>query len=120
MIKGAVFLFVMAGAAAAVLPGEAAQAEPRAARCVVEGRQTIPYDGPCLFETGRRGSFTIWRGGGRSFIGHVTSVSLEVTRQGAGEVRGLVGGVNTRWGGATRSKRDRACWIGADFRVCAY
>jgi hypothetical protein len=29
-------------------------------------------------------------------------------------------GINSRWGRAIRSRRDRACWVGEDFTICAY
>lgn len=35
-------------------------------------------------------------------------------------VRGLTSeGINSRWGEAKRSKKDKSCWIGEDFKICA-
>jgi hypothetical protein len=115
MIAAAIF-----GTAALGIGLESAEASERAARCVVEGRQTSPYDGPCLFQASRGGSFTIDPPRGRTFIGDVTTISVGITGRGVAEVRGLVGGVNSRWGRAVRSTRQPACWVGEDFRVCAY
>lgn len=120
MNKIGLLLAAIASAGAASLAAAPAEARQRAARCVVEGRQTIPYNGPCLFEAAPGGSFTIDPPRGRNFVGDVTTVSVAVTSRGVAEVRGLVGGVNSRWGRAVRSSRQPACWIGEDFRVCAY
>lgn len=111
----------LAGTVGAVGMAEPAQARQRLARCVVETSQTIAYRGPCLFQADRGGSFTIDPPRGRRFGGDITSISLTVTGRGVGQVRGLTtDGVNSRWGRAARSSRNAACWIGADFRVCAY
>jgi hypothetical protein len=46
---------------------------------------------------------------------------VQIVQPGVAEVRGLTrAGINSRWGSAQRSKRDRACWRGSDFWVCAY
>lgn len=111
---------LLAAVAAAGVTSSPAEARDRLARCVVETRQTIPYDGPCLFRAERGGSFLIDPPRGRTFLGDVSTISLAVTSRGVGEVRGLVGGVNSRWGPAVRSSRRPACWIGEDFKICAY
>ncbi len=117
-----IYLMALAagGSLAAVAGAAPAAAAEKAARCVVETRQTIPYDGPCLFAAERGGSFTIDPPRGRNFVGDVTTISVAVVSRGVGEVRGLVGGTNTRWGRAVRSSRQPACWVGEDFKVCAY
>lgn len=28
--------------------------------------------------------------------------------------------MNSRWGEAKRSSQDKACWVGGDFKVCAW
>lgn len=111
----------MAGALGLGGTAAPAQAGQRLARCTIETPQTRPYRGPCLFQASRNGSFTIDPPRGRRFVGDVTSISLSVTARGVGEVRGVTtGGINSRWGRAARSSRDAACWVGSDFRVCAY
>jgi len=103
-----------------VLPASA-NAQGRAARCVVSGNGAPAYRGPCRFIAERGGSFSVAPQGAKSFPGGVTSVSVFVTETGVAEVRGLTArGVNSRWGTAVRSRRDRACWEGPDFSVCAY
>lgn len=111
----------LAGALAGLGTAGEAGAAQRMARCVVQAPQTVTYRGPCRFAATRNGSFTIDPPRGRRFTGGVTSISLSVTGRGVGEVRGLTkDGINSRWGRAARSSRDRACWVGADFRLCAY
>jgi len=111
-----------AGAAAALcLFAAAVSAKPRAARCVLSGGAETPYSGPCLFAAEKGGSFTVTPAGRRTFMGDVAGVSVYVAGDGSAEIRGLTrDGVNSRWGEARRSRRDRACWQGSDFKVCVY
>ena len=52
--------------------------------------------------------------------GEILDVSVFIVAPGEAEVRGLtVHGINSRWGPAKRSTQDAACWMGADFRICA-
>jgi hypothetical protein len=98
----------------------AAEAKPRSARCVIDAAGAPRWSGACGFEAERGGSFTITPSRG-SFQNGVASISLAIVRPGVGDVRGLTSaGVNSRWGEALRSPRDRACWIGADFSLCVY
>lgn len=115
-------LALAAGASLAALATPAsADAQGRAARCVISGNGAPAYRGPCRFVADRGGSFSVTPPGAKSFPGGVSSVSVFVTETGVAEVRGLTArGVNSRWGTAVRSRRDRACWEGADFSVCAY
>lgn len=98
-------------------------AEARDARCRIfqDGRMTL--DRICDFQPdGRNGSFSLTGRGGRgSLLPGISIVSVSVIEPGIAEVRGLTrGGINSRWGEARRSSRDRACWDGAGFRVCVY
>ena len=97
-----------------------AQAKPRPARCVIDAAGAPRWSGPCQFQAERGGSFTITPVRG-AFQNGVSSIGLAIVRPGLAEVRGLTrAGVNSRWGEARRSPRDRACWIGADFSLCVY
>ena len=110
-----------ASAAALAAPATAAQPRERAARCVITAPQVTPYRGACRFQPLGGGSFALRPAGRRFLVGDVTDVTVEVVRRGAAEVRGLTsGGINSRWGSATRSQRDGACWVGSDFTICAY
>ncbi len=110
------------GAPAALAAGAALAApQPKAARCVIESAGAPAYRGPCLVRSKRGGSFVVTRGRRQSFPNGVGSISLDVVEAGLGEVRGLTReGINSRWGSARRDSRDRACWAGADFRICVY
>lgn len=68
------------------------------------------------------GTFSVQMPGGNDGIAAgTTNVSVAVIAPGEAEVRGLTrDGINSRWGSATRSREDPACWVGSDFRVCAY
>lgn len=110
-----------AAALSALALAATADAQPRRARCVINSSGAPAYSGPCRFQSEARGSFTVTPASGRSFAGGVTSISVAMAGRGTAEVRGLTrDGINSRWGTATRSRRDRACWVGEDFSVCAY
>ena len=97
-----------------------AEAKPRPARCVIDAAGAPRWSGACRFDAERGGSFTIAPPRGH-FQNRVTSISVSILRPGLAEVRGLThAGVNSRWGQARRSPRDRACWVGSDFSVCVY
>lgn len=94
------------------------QAMARSARCALSG--AVRYQGKCEF-TNEGASFSLSPMGRSSFPGGINPVSVAVVSPGVAEVRGLTrDGVNSRWGVARRSKRDPACWMGNDFRICAY
>jgi hypothetical protein len=106
--------------AATALAAVPATAKPRAARCVIDAAGAPRWSGSCQFQAERGGSFTVTPPRG-SFQNGVSAISVAIVRPGLAEVRGLTrSGVNSRWGEATRSRRDRACWVGSDFSVCVY
>jgi len=88
------------------------------ARCKIGPKK---YTGPCVFRAEENGSFSISRRDQSEIFSNVTVVTVSIVETGKAEVRGLTTeGVNSRWGMATRSEDDRACWSGTDFEVCAY
>ncbi|MDP8912347.1 MAG: hypothetical protein M3N39_02075 [Pseudomonadota bacterium] len=112
---------MLATLALLIIPDGAAEARPREARCLVKAAGAPDYRGPCRFSPEKRGSFTIVPGGRRAFGNGITSISAWMVSPGVAEVRGLTReGVNSRWGEARRSRRDRACWLGSDFSICVY
>ncbi|MCW3847135.1 hypothetical protein OF829_07775 [Sphingomonas sp. LB-2] len=95
----------------------------KAARCSIWMRNAIQYDGPCQFEAERGGSFSLsfpYASGDLSGLG-IGEIFVLITARGVAVVSdsGPDGHVSN-WGPARRSRRDRACWEGRDFRVCAY
>ena len=106
-------------AATAFIVAEA-EAKPRPARCVIDAAGASRWSGACQFDAERGGSFTITPPRGH-FQNRVTSISVSIVRPGLAEVRGVThAGINSRWGEARRSPRDRACWVGSDFSICVY
>lgn len=98
-----------------------AEAKSRMARCAIASAGQKPFSGPCRFTPEAKGSFSVAPVGRKSFSPDVTSISVYLTEPNVAEVSGLTGaGINSRWGTARRSRRDRACWAGADFSVCVY
>lgn len=91
------------------------------ARCVVAEAGRTTFDGPCDFrQFGGDGSFTITSLKSNLIAGR-SVISVTIVSPGVAEVRGVTpAGINSRWGAAQRSNRDRACWLGDDFRICAY
>jgi hypothetical protein len=92
----------------------------RPARCVVTSAGEPAWRGPCDFIPDGGGSFAIQPARGR-FPDGIGMISVSIISPGVAEVRGLTpDGINSRWGEARRSARDRACWTGSDFSVCVY
>lgn len=99
----------------------ATAAEARPARCVIASAGAPTYRGPCEFTPDRGGSFAVSPGRVANFPNGISIISLFIISPGVGEVRGLTRqGINSRWGEARRSRRDPACWVGADFSLCVY
>ncbi|WP_051279610.1 hypothetical protein [Hellea balneolensis] len=94
------------------------RAGEKMAKCVIGPDR---YEGPCVFLPEKGGAFSISRRNESPLYAEVTIVTVAVTEPGKAQVYGLTtAGNNSRWGEATRSEDDKACWIGADFEVCAY
>lgn len=111
-------LLIAAGAIFAAAP---AAAKP--ARCVITSENRPMYTGPCefKFDSASRGSFWVEGRSGKPLTRTIASVSVTLVDPATAEVSGsIVGGNTSRWGPATRSPKDKACWVGADFKVCAY
>jgi hypothetical protein len=111
----------LAIAGLAIAAGLAAMpASAKTARCVIRS-EGGSYRGPCSYSVQRGGTFTVKPIGRRFLMPGVMMVTVFVDRDGYADVSGLTGaGVNSRWGQATRSRRDTACWVGDGFSVCAY
>lgn len=108
-------------APAILLAAPQAAAKSKLASCRIVSEGAVKFRGRCGFTAGRGGSFRLGPARGRGpLYGSILSISVTIVSRGVAEVRGLTrGGINSRWGRATRSKRDRACWVGRGFRICA-
>ncbi len=91
-------------------------------RCVItSGESANVSDVPCLFLPSGGGSFSIQSADGSTIVNDVQIISVSIIEEGEAEVRGLTrDGINARWGAATRSDSEPACWAGEDFEVCAF
>ena len=48
-------------------------------------------------------------------------ITVTILEPGVAEVAGLTEfGISSRWGRATRTAPDSACWRGTGFEICAY
>ena len=108
-----------------VAPRETEEVAPRdteeVAQCLIKQSGVTTYAGDCAFHLERGGSFSIRRWDDEPIQPGVTDISVSIVSPGVAEVRGLTtDGVNSRWGAATRSTVDGACWTGSDFEICAY
>jgi hypothetical protein len=102
--------------------GAAAESKSRLVDCRIESEGKVQVKGKCRFTPDEGGSFTLEHADPKRtlFFGQIMSVTVSVISPGIAEVRGLTRqGINSRWGEARRSNDDRACWQGADFKICA-
>ena len=98
-------------------------AADRIVKCQIDSDTKTTYQGKCLFLPEEKGSFTLANPADRQkrLYGDIEMVSVYIVENGVAEVSGLVkGGINSRWGTAKRSSKDKACWEGSDFKVCAW
>ncbi len=97
-------------------------AQAKSARCVITSASGPVYSGPCIFTPEGKGGFTLTSVRPQGHLGEtLVAVTVEVTGPGEAFVRGMEEGYpNSAWGDAKRSRQDPACWVGADFRICAY
>ena len=98
-----------------------AHSRGRLAHCHVETAGKVEMSGTCRFTSEKDGSFALANAyRDKPLFGNILTVSASIVVTDVAEVRGLtVRGNNSRWGTARRSTRDRACWEGSDFRICA-
>ena len=100
-------------------PPPATASEPTV-RCVLGNGNTEVFDGKCIFIRDGYGSFAIMTPNNDYIMG-ASPISVRITKPGHAEVRGLTAyGINSRWGPAKRSEKDKACWLGDGFSICVY
>jgi hypothetical protein len=97
-------------------------ASGKVVKCAVESNGQPAFHGKCLFTREEGGSFSLSSADkSKTILEGITDVSVYITEKGVAEVQGLTtDGINSRWGQAKRSTKDRACWVGSDFKVCAW
>ena len=97
-----------------------ATAAPKSAVCQIDegGRQL--YKGKCLFEAQGGGSFYVSHPSFAHKVG-VEGLMVIVERKNQAVVQATrVGGGGSIWGEASRSQTQKACWVGNDFKICAW
>ncbi|MFK5976735.1 MAG: hypothetical protein QM493_09530 [Sulfurovum sp.] len=99
-----------------------AMARDRIVKCKITSANQTLYKGKCKFMPDGGGSFTLAHPRrDMDLTRNIMMVSVSVLGGGYAEVRGLTtSGNNSRWGEARRSSRDRACWKGDQFQICAW
>lgn len=114
--------FLITVATILLLTTNLATAKDRIVKCKIDsGNQTI-YEGKCAFIPDTKGSFGLSNPvKNQPLTDTISMVSVMIIEKGVAEVRGLTSdGINSRWGEAKRSAKDKACWEGVDFKVCAW
>ncbi|MCP4934482.1 MAG: hypothetical protein GY927_09830 [bacterium] len=94
----------------------------RNAKCLITSGNSTQFRRVCDFQAEPNGSFSLTntKKSGR-FFGDTVVVSVTVLSKNRADIRGLTkSGINSRWGSVKRSRKDRACWVGSDFKICAW
>jgi hypothetical protein len=109
-------MLVLALAVSQTIAGE------RIVKCQIDSNNQTVYKGQCVFIPDTGGSFALSNPEKeKPLTDSITIISVSIIEKGVAEVRGLTtDGINSRWGEAKRSKKDKACWVGEDFKVCAW
>jgi hypothetical protein len=96
-------------------------AADRIVRCEISSENKTAFKGKCVFSPEEKGSFSLSNiKKQKPLYPGISVVSVTIIEPGVAEVRGLTSdGINSRWGEAKRSEKDKACWVGEDFKVCA-
>ena len=111
LLVGLIILFAIA---------TTAHAADRTAKCEIKSGAEQVFNGKCKFMPEAGGSFSLSNFTEKPLFEEVVIVSVTIVGKGIAEVRGLTtSGNNSRWGEAKRSVKDPACWVGADFKICA-
>jgi hypothetical protein len=110
---------------AALLASAATAAGPvRTVRCDIWQRNAIQYDGPCSLRPEGGGSFSLTFPHSEEAESleqyHVTRIRVRLVRPRVAQVSEPDRRADPSWGRAIRSRRDRACWEGDYWHVCAY
>lgn len=111
---------LLAAALPLAMQAGAALAVEREARCVITSRNAPTWRGPCLFSSGRGGSFALSGVDGGDLNG-MSDFALRVTSPGVGRASYMMmSGRHEDGGILRRSRRDRACWVARDYSICVY
>lgn len=89
--------------------------------CEITSSNKVVFKGKCLFLLEHGGTFSLSAlDKNKPLFDDILVVSVSILKKDTAEVRGLTSsGINSRWGEAVRSKKNKACWMGSDFKICA-
>lgn len=95
-------------------------AQSKTATCQIDDGGSTVFKGKCIFTPQGNGSFYLSGKNLSETIG-VDGLMVEVEQTNVAIVQAtLLRGGATTWGQAVRSKHQKACWVGQDFKVCAW
>ncbi len=119
-MKNRFFYLVAAG----LLGGAFFSASPamaRKAHCLITSGPVTQFRGVCDFRGQADGSFSLTAAKSSPFLENTIMISVQMISKGRADVRGLTkSGINSRWGMVRRSRKNPACWLGSDFKICAW
>lgn len=102
------------------LSSSSAFAQSKTVTCQVDDAETTVFKGKCVFTPQGNGSFYLSGKNLSQTMGiDGLMVYVEQTNVATVQATTLRGGAST-WGQAIRSQHQRACWVGQDFKVCAW
>jgi hypothetical protein len=106
---------------ALLLTAQLAIAAEKHVKCEIFSNQKMLFKGPCLFLAEHHGTFSLSNSDkSKPLFDNISLLTVAMVKKNLAEVRGLTTeGINSRWGNAKRSLKDRACWVGGDFKICA-
>jgi len=105
----------------ALLFAQSALAAHKTVNCEITTGNEVVYKGKCDFIPDQGGTFSLSNiDQDKPLFEHVMMITVYITGKGTAQVRGLTTSANNSlWGDAKRSPKDKACWVGEDFKICA-
>src|SRR5215813_12606660 len=90
--------------------------------CLIKSKGALPFKGKCLFLKEEGSSFSLHNADkSKPILEGISDIHVYIVEKDVADVRGLtLDGINSRWGEAKRSSKDKACWVGSDFQICAW
>jgi hypothetical protein len=93
----------------------------RTVRCHISSDDITIFEGSCEFQQfDKKGSFNISREDENVPLNEdVLFFTVTVTGKNRAQVKAVTtGGHPSQWGAAKLSRKSKACWVGAHFRIC--
>ena len=98
-----------------------ASASDKIATCKIVEQGKTAFKGKCKFYSDKGGSFSVSNvNPDKPIVNDTMMINVYVVKPNVAEVSGLVYGHGSNWGQAIRSNKERACWVGSDFKICVW